>query len=191
MRILSIYFFTLFLLGCHPSSNKREFYAFRERVRYVPQNIDSIVGQYECGVAFEGETFTLFSDSTFEYHLWADVINPNDPEKDIRGQYFVSHDSAVFVFKDYDYSSHSSAETIKQFKNSLSSKIRLSILSERFSPCYFARLDNHVFLIRHEQIDELRTDFRQLDKVIKTMTLGNGQTVSFQTLMRISNDNKK
>jgi len=190
MRTFCIFLISLLLLGCNQSSDRREFSAFRERVRYVPQDVDSIVGQYNCGFGFEGENFVLFPDSTFRYHYWADVIDPNDPVKDMDGKYFISHDSVVFIFQTYEYSPHSSAETVNHFKNSLFSKIRLSYLSERFSPCYFAKQDNHVFLFRHDQMDELRTDFRQLHKVIKTMRLGTARTVSFQSLMRVSNDNK-
>jgi hypothetical protein len=200
MKKVWLCFSIVLLIGCRQSSNKidqlkfmqnrADYLAFRQNARYDLQNIGQVIGRYECGVGFGGESFDIFIDSTFQYRYWSDVVG-SDPVKEIHGRYYLSNDSLVFIFQKYEYWPNLPGDKISSFQNSIESKLRLVRLSERYSPCFLTRIDKHVFLFRHDQMDELQHDFQQLNKFSTTVTLGNGQTVSERTLMHIGKINKQ
>ena len=188
MKLYLRYSFLLLVFGCATTQKSNEFYEFDKRTRLIPKEISEIAGHYEAGFMFSGDVFDLSLDSTFVYRYWSDVIT-GEPVKSYHGRYFVSSDSIVFVFAQYEYSNNAPKDKIEYFQNSLLSKIRLTRLSEKYSPCVIKKINNDLFLFQHDQIEELRKDFRNLEKVTKVLTLGTGQRVSLQTLMKINHDN--
>jgi len=180
-----IFFFLLIMTaGCTQRQVKTEFDQFWKRSRFIVSDLAEIQGRYEFGYGFEGQIWTLRRDGSFQYEHWADVITPT-PVKAVRGSYYSSNDTLVFVFNSYLFFEDSPKERIHSFQSSIESKIRLIKLSDKYSPSFVSQVGNDLFIFNHGQIEKMRSDTSQISKMTETIFVAN-KKVSLRSLIRVS-----
>ncbi len=168
----------LFLFfGCSLTVPKIDHTLYLDKHSYIPTNINEIVGKYEWSSGLGGSDLYLSDDNSFRYRDWFDLYTPGTPLIWLVGNYFLHHDSLLFLFNGYDYQY---SDTLKNktvlFKdlNSIEKKNLLDA-SSRFSPLYIIKVENNTFLIPNWQMNITKYSYLSTDELFSIDTLKYGK----------------